>query len=298
MNTAQAAIIALARSLFDFLPEPETWTGRMQRRALVERAVVAQAKESCPHCAGRGRQGQNVCQTCDGKGRLAIDPMTYWDPKTGRPRPKTEALGGEGVAASPKEWDEERKAFAQAMRRAGLNPSTGDLLDELPPIDSEDYLIARLDLRDRIGSYRELERSLGDLRRRDLHAYRVFVRTYVYAPLLGHSVNGDAADLAAALVFLEGRMLVYCQGPIRVPEWFRPESQVQARRSSLQYGRGPRAEAQRADRNREVMRLREEEGLTLEAIGRQVGLAKSRVAEILAAADAGAAARRASGPAA
>jgi hypothetical protein len=282
MNQAHVSIIALARSLYDFLPEPETWTGRMQRRALVERAVVAQAKEPCPHCSGRGHQGRNVCATCGGKGKLAIDPMTYWDPQTGKARPKTEALGGEDAKPSPRSPSEERQAFASAMRRAGLSPSSGDPLSDLPPIDSEEYLLARLHLRDRIGSYRELEHSLADLRRRTLRVYRVFVRTYVYAQLTTPHVNGSGPDLAEALVFIEGRMLVYCQGPIRVPAWLLPEEQARARKASLQYGHSPRAQAERAERNREIMRLREE-GKTLEQIAPIVGLAKSRVAEIIAA---------------
>lgn len=285
---AHRRIIALLRSLYDFLPEPETWTGKLQRRQLVERGVVAQAKEPCPSCSGRGRHGARVCDRCKGAGRLSVDPMTYFDPKTGKPKP-SEAVGSE------------EQGPLRTMTQAELDRALRRF-EESPPSDPTEYVIDRLDLRDRVGSYRELERALADLHGWRVYVYRLVIEFYVKPGIIGvgpPAPNGDSTEaraLAEGMLYLEQRMIRLCRGPVRVPPWLL-EDEAAAKKKALQYGHSPFAEAGRRERARRIFALRDE-GMKPEAIGREVGLSRSAVYEILAAGDAGAAARRASGPAA
>jgi hypothetical protein len=174
--------------------------------------------------------------------------------------------------------------------------------EDSPPSDPTEYVIDRLDLRDRIGSYRELERALSDLHRWRVYVYRAIIEFYVKPSIIGvgpPAPNGDSSEaqaLAQGMLYLERRMLRLCRGPVRVPPWLLVD-EATLRKKALQYGHSPFAEAGRRERARRIFALRDK-GMRPEVIGREVGLSRSSVYEILAAGDAGEAARRASGPAA
>lgn len=250
--TDRERIVSLLGSLLDDLPLPRSCLSGVK----VPGGPVPTTPVECPTCQGRGQRGHLRCDVCDGSGRLTVDPMTYFDPRTGKTRPR-EKFGVENQAEPRVMELWELDAALAALQRQ---------VDGEEDMDAEDGLLTAIVRRDRSGSYAELERALGVLRTHDLRIWRVVTAVHV-----GHVVEAEHLTLQDRHRLEQGITLLgtLMPRPIRIP-----------RHLQMQLVTG-RAET----RASAIVRLREE-GVKVPEIVRRTGLSRSRVYEILAQADA------------
>lgn len=264
--TRRARIVCLLNTLYDLYQPLDTWTGRLQRRQLVERKPAPAGRAECPTCQGKGRRGASACDVCAGRGWLTIDPMTYWDPTTGRPRPR-EALG------------DEQTGPLRSMTRGELDAALRRL-EEQPPQDPVDLFLHRLEQRDRHGSYLEVERALGDLRLQHPMRHRLVVRVHVLQVVARDGLDEPhQVRLEMGMRFVEGRM----PDRMRIPRWLEEgweRERARMQHKALAFGRGPAADRARRERDRLVCDLRDRD-VPVDEVCRQVGLSRSQVYDIL-----------------
>lgn len=314
--TRRDQILALLGSLFDLYPGEETWTGRLQRRALVERGPVASVRQPCELCEGRGRlRSLRPCTHCGGDPETGKPGRGYrmLDPYTGQ---EVRSLAVEAVPSVSEAIDElgadirvlvvAASTYEVACDRCGGEGKTGAgrchrcagsgrrkrvdrarleaslaRLAESPPTDATEYVLDAIERRDRAGSFRALERCLRHLFER--HVYRGRI---VWAVHVAHTRRADTLTereevaLEKGLVFLERAM----PERLRVPDYAlaavgRHEA---TRRRFLHRGRDPMAERVRRERNAEIAR-RYEGGESVPELVRRFGVQRSQLYEILAA---------------
>lgn len=270
----RSAIVLLLGSLGDFRFEPLTATGRIVRSG-AGRAARATEWRDCGACAGRGKSLRGVrCDPCRGSGRVKVDQYT-----------------GERVAALEHVW-----TFAELLERdtrsvrcdrcdgsgavargrcrscdgSGRVVVPGSWLSdperERSGDDPESAMLAAVERRGEVGSYRELERALSRLRLADRGAYLGVVEAFV-----GGGVVGSAAE--RGLVFLEERM----PEPVVVPAGVRAADRRAA--DALRRVRRPSGVKALEARDREIRRLARD-GRSAQWLAAEFGLSVRRVYEI------------------
>lgn len=311
--TRRQAVLALAGSLEDLRWQPHTASGSIVRSAGAAK-LVANAKGPCPACGGhevRSRltgeavglvKGPGVirdrfrrerpCETCGGgvddHGRVhpgrgfirydAMDetkmPLRTLETPTAPPRLRSHCCpfcGGNGAHGNGR-----RCNVCSGSGRIEWSPFELHVDEEVSDRDRERALIAAIERRDEAGSYAELDRALELLRRRDLHAWRLFRAVHVLAGLDGPRddvVDRDALEDALALV--DGWM----PEPIRVPSFV--VSGEKARREQLRSVRGRADRRMTRRRADEIRRLYRDEHWPVPELVRVFGVGRRQVYEIL-----------------
>lgn len=300
--TRRVQLVLLLESLHDLLPAPETWTGRLQRRNVVGSGPVPSRKVECTVCEGRGRlRSLRPCTTCGGdpltgkigRGYRVVDDYTGQEVGTAETEvhammtdARCDRCGGYGrlgASASQEPAKDAQRCDRCNGRGTVSRPDSRRLDGMLRRLASgqaggSDPTLAALERRDQAGSYHELDQALANLRELYPGWWRLVWAVHVaHARSTDDLLPAETQGLDAGLDFLERNL----PDPLTVPPWLEAKARAEARRRSLRWGRTNGHAEQRAFRNGEIVRLREQ-GTPVSEIARLVGLQKSVIYEVLA----------------
>jgi hypothetical protein len=306
-----AQIILLISSRFDFDYQPETFTGKVVRRAASQGKGASPSHwQPCPSCDGghrRNRFGKlEPCDQCGATGRVRVDDYTGEQVVTAESRdislgeliqrdtktvrcPDCQDLAGNPTG----------QIHGQRCRRCtgtGHAPVAGSWLSE--PADPDragnrdpvDAMLAAIDRKNHAGSYRQLEQAMAGV----IHHVNKPLR---YAEVTRHAVEAlrlldelylpptvrDLADLTAREADLVQLTIEYLDtqmpDPILVPRDVIRNAKEHATRTVHPKG-AALTKLQRERRDRDI-RKHARDGRAYQWIGQQYGLSDRQVREII-----------------
>jgi hypothetical protein len=291
----EQAVVALLRSLYDWVPGPRTSTGAIVAKGALP-GEVASAERDCPACDGKGRRRERgmekACERCHGRGVLSVDAHTL---REVAPEPSLEQAGAlidsiraelshESLAGPDPTTTVQTRLDRKRRQEGTIRRMEAARRVEAGEEATGDLLTAAIEQRDRYyehGAYAELERCLSVLRRRDHGAYAAILAVHV----LDQGLRTVGPRLAARAGEGVCRMADLMGKPIRVPPWVeeaeKRRAEQERRRSSEWYAKTARHEQARGPRNAEI-RVRAANGEKPGHIARGLGMSKRRVEQIVA----------------
>lgn len=266
--TDRERVYILLGSLYDWVPTPS-------RRWLAKSGFVASKRRQCRHCQGKGKRRvrgmDQDCEPCTGHGWIKIDP---YDTLEG---PKSERITSVASKVELKQRSRAQILDQEIERLVSLERTrSGEIAHEREPWErakARQYAA---------GSYADLDRALAILRDRSHGRYQMVMR---------FAVHGDDREtlrysLQTLLDAIVDELRALMPDHLRIPLWLMPKEDERQRKESLHYGRTNGHDRQRAERNWEMWRLRNEEGWAIPSICHYFGLMSSQTYEILAGVDA------------
>lgn len=275
------AIRLLASALYDLLHMPETSTGALLRKQTL-RGEAPTRWQLCQPCNGDGvDRFRRPCVSCDGNGRVKIDPYT------GRviaseqaPAPARQdrwlcnVCHGRGV--EPKRPSERCRACHGDGERSHPPLTTVQPVDPTRG-DPDTVLEAAILRRDQAGSFHELETCLAVLRRQNPNRHRVFWQVAV----LRDRATGDLDETERRWLEEADRDLERMMPTvIRLPGYLHAGEKLLRQQLRAVRGNGADGRA-RGWRNAEIRRRFEAGEQTLEQLIAATGLSRSSVYEIV-----------------
>ena len=264
----------LCTTLLDYLPGPTTWSGQLARSATP--GPVTEKIAPCTVCLGRGRvnAATRACLLCPSRIRYT-GPLRPTREHSCRWCPACDGAGWRPASRGEEPHDRMTGMPRSELAVAAASPAPIERRHEASELEEGDRLELARRARDRSGSYQELERALELMRS----------RAPAYYSLVWHVlVNGEpivlseltASHLDEAVGWLAGEMR-----SARVPRSLMETPQKEeARKRSLWRGRTRGHELQRAQRDRAILREREE-GMPISRIAREYGLSREHVHRIV-----------------
>lgn len=276
--------VALLRSICDYWPFPETWTGAVVRRSTLH-GEAPTTETRCQPCAGTGRlRGGWACTHCHGQGVLVVDGYTGRAVATetqhgdqAHRRIRCDSCDGAGAHGNGRQCQRcHGHGSIDAPRLLELANQNGDTTDS----DGIDRMLRALEhtatRRIHLPTYRLLIEGMADLARVDPVAARLVQWCFVLEIQDPNTLPMSARwRLMRAVAFLASRLPANPRVPAEVKQ------AEDARHAAVVAARGRwAAQSVQGERDREIRR-RFRQGETIPALSRSFGLSRRRVYQVL-----------------